>query len=84
MPVNWQSVGGSKGRPTGPELRGCQINPNTGGLFFSACAPVIRPSVNGQWQMIKSNDWYYKRGSGSSTTGGASTGGIARAKARRT
>jgi hypothetical protein len=84
MPTGMYLVGGSKGRPTGLELRGCQINPITGQQFFSPCAPVIAPKVNKQWQMIKSNDWYYKKGSGSSTTGGASTGGNAGAKARRT
>jgi hypothetical protein len=80
MPTGMYLVGGSKGRPTGPELRGCQVNSSsTWGGHISPCAPVIKT-----WQMIKTNDWYYKPGSGSSTTGGASTGGNMGAKKRRT
>ena len=40
MPVNWQSIGGSKGRPTGPELRACITNPKTGELFYTPCTHV--------------------------------------------
>lgn len=74
-------VGGSKGRPTGLELRGCQTyiqGQIHGGLVYP-CSPVIT-----SMKIIKSNDWYYKPGSVSSTTGGASTGGIMGAKKRRT
>ena len=80
MPVNWQSVGGSKGRPTGPELRACITNPNTGLPFYTPCVPV---NYN-KWPMIKTNDWYYMKGNINSTTGGAVTGGALGARKRRT
>jgi len=80
MPVNWQSSGGSKGRPTGPDLRACINNPQTGLPFYSPCVPV---NLN-KWPMIKTNDWYYMKGTVSSTTGGAVTGGALGARKRRT
>ena len=80
MPIGFYSVGGSKGRPTGPELRGCIINPKTGNPFIVPCTPVRIM----RWPMIMTNDWYYQKGNINSTTGGATTGGIMRAKKRRT
>ena len=80
MPVNWQSVGGSKGRPTGLELRACINNPRTGLPFYTPCVPVN----NNRWPMIKTNDWFYMKGSVNSTTGGAVTGGALSARKRRT
>ena len=80
MPVNWQSIGGSKGRPTGPELRACITNAKTGELLYTPCTHVN----NNKWPMIKTNDWYYLKGNVNSTTGGAVTGGALAARKRRT
>lgn len=80
MPTNWQSVGGSKGRPTGLELRACIVNKKTGVPFYSPCVPVN----SSRWPLIKTNDWYYLKGNVNSTTGSAVTGGALRARKNRT
>ena len=71
-------VGGSKGRPTGPELRACLKDEN-GNQLISPCTPARKI-----WTMIKTNDWWYQKGTNSSTTLGARTGGILGAVKRRT
>ena len=80
MPVNWQSAGGSKGRPNGLELRACINNPTTNLPFYTPCVPVN----HNKWPMIKTNDWYYMKGNVNSTTGSAVTGGALSARQRRT
>jgi hypothetical protein len=80
MPVGWQSIGGSKGRPTGLELRACIKDPKTNILFYQPCTPVN----DDKWKMIKTNDWYYMKGNVNSTTGSAVTGGALAARRRRT
>ena len=70
-------VGGNKGRPTGPELMACSKDPNLG---ISPCTPA-RPNLR---KMIKTNDWWYQKGSNSSTTLMKTTGGSYGAIRRRT
>ena len=80
MPTNWQSSGGSKGRPTCPELRACINNPKTNLPFYEPCVPVNHR----KWPLIKTNDLFYMKGNVNSTTGGSVTGGALGARKRRT
>ena len=80
MPTNWQSSGGSKGRPTGPDLRACINNPKTNRPFYEPCVPVNHR----KWPLIKTNDWFYMKGNVNSTTGSSVTGGALGARKRRT
>ena len=74
-------VGGSQGRPTGLELRGCirtSYGPN-GKQLIIPCSPA-----QNIWKMIMTNDWYYGKGNVNSTTGGVVSGGALAARRRRT
>jgi hypothetical protein len=71
-------MGGSKGRPTGPELRAC-IKDSKGNQLISPCTPARR-----EWTMIKTNDWWYQKGNNSSTSLIHTTGGSLSAVRRRT
>jgi len=77
-PTGMYLVGGSKGRPTGPELRACMTGPN-GQQLVSPCTPA-----RDMWTMIMTNNWWHQRGQVNSTTGGAVTGGALGARRRRT
>ena len=72
------TLGGSKGRPTGPELRACQTDPT--GQVVEPCTPA-RPNLR---TMIKTNDWWYQKGNNSSTSLIHTTGGSLGAVRRRT
>lgn len=86
MPVGFQSVGGSKGRPTpfpdgGIILRGCIQNPFGFTLNLPCEKPILHVTQNKF--LFLNNDWFYQKGSVNSTTGGSSTGGNMAAKKRR-
>ena len=84
-------MGGSKGRPTGPELRACQngprwIGPN-GFQVFDPSEQLIQPCTPARRDlrtMIKTNDWWYQKGSNSSTSLIHTTGSSLSAVRRRT
>lgn len=69
-------VGGNKGRPTGPELMACSKDPK------HPIHPCTKP-INLK-TMIKTNDWWYQKGSNSSTSLIHTTGGSYSAVRRRT
>ena len=71
MPVNWTTVGGSKGRSAASP---CYNLSNA----KSACRIPMSYTV------VKTNDWYYMPGNINSTSGGAVTGGALAARRRRT
>lgn len=87
-------MGGSKGRPTGPELRACEqgnrwVGPAGYGYdqifdsreqLITPCTPA-RPNLR---TMIKTNDWWYQKGNNSSTSLIHTTGGSLGAVRRRT
>mgnify|MGYP001033239571 CR=1 FL=1 len=88
MPIGASiSVGGSKGRPGGPEFRACI----PGGVWIGdtfykqpqlvyPCMPA-RPNLK---TIIKTNDWWYQKGNNSSTSLIHTTGGSLSAVRRRT
>ena len=69
-------MGGSKGRPTGPELRACE----KGNKFVNPCT-WARPNLR---TMIKTNEWWYQKGNNNSTSLIHTTGGSLGAVRRRT
>lgn len=85
-------VGGSKGRPTGPELRACEKGPRwvgpSGYGFTQVWDPTVKritpctPARPNLRTMIMSNDWWYQKGNNSSTslihTTGSSLGAVRR------
>ena len=71
MPVNWTTVGGSKGRNSAYPCYNLPHAP-------SACRMQMSYTV------VKTNDWYYQPGNVNSTTGSAVTGGALNARRRRT
>ena len=73
------TLGGSKGRPTGPELRAC-IKDSSGNQAIIPCTPARRNLRI----MIKTNDWWYQKGNNNSTTLIHTTGGSLGAVQRRT
>ena len=70
------TVGGSKGRPTGPELMACDKDPKH---RKQPCKMPINLRT-----MIKTNDWWYQKGSNSSTSLIHTTGGTLGAVRKRT
>ena len=72
------TVGGSKGRPTGLELRACQLDNKK--QLVEPCTPA-RPNLK---IMIKTNDWWYQKGNNNSTSLIHTTGGSLGAIKRRT
>ena len=78
MPIGMRLVGGSQGRPTGLELRGC-IRTSDGKSLVNPCTPA-----RNIWTMIMTNDWFYAKGNVNSTTGGVVSGGALAARRRRT
>tara|TARA_B100000927_G_scaffold225520_1_gene185235 strand:+ start:189 stop:455 length:267 start_codon:yes stop_codon:yes gene_type:complete len=69
-------VGGNKGRPTGPELMACAKDPSK---IKQPCTMPINLK-----KMIKTNDWWYQKGSNSSSSLIHTTGGTYGAVRRRT
>lgn len=86
MPIGVSRVGGSKGRPTpfpdgGIILRGCLQKPH--GFILNLPCEKPRVHMTQNKFLFLNNDWFYQKGSVSSTTGGSSTGGSMAAKKRR-
>jgi len=80
MPIGFQSIGGSTGRPTGPQNRACMTNPANGTPLFQPCTPqILNRNVT-----VMSNNNYHLRGDVNSTTLGSRTGGALGAVKRRT
>jgi hypothetical protein len=84
-------MGGSKGRPTGPELRACEQGPRwvgpNGFQVFDPRKQLIQPCTSARRDlrtMIKTNDWWYQKGNNSSTSLIHTTGSSLSAVKRRT
>jgi hypothetical protein len=78
MPIGFQSIGGSTGRPTGQQNRACMTVNGTS--LFQPCTPqILNRNVT-----VMSNNNYHLRGDVNSTTGGSHTGGSLGAVKRRT
>jgi len=74
-------VGGSKGRPTDPWLKACpRLTPDDVNPKQQGCTPA-RPNMR---TMIMTNDWWYQKGSNSSTSLIHTTGSSLAAVRRRT
>tara|TARA_B100001093_G_scaffold520247_1_gene613925 strand:- start:2811 stop:3119 length:309 start_codon:yes stop_codon:yes gene_type:complete len=92
------TVGGSKGRPTGPELRACLneqealrtitvpqgvvCDKNGNCNVYTATIPYCT-APRKIWTMIKTNNNWHQRGFVNSTTGGVVTGGALAARKNR-